>query len=1008
MRPTMHLLFLPARQAFFLWGQEPPLRELPALHEGGMPSTCELVVPGARRAVQGLELPFFPTMAKLAVVAAASIEALPSSVAIWVLASKLGMELACRERIVPTMARVDGRIEARWAASLSATEDAAKAASIARSMPPAAHAVPVPNGARLEVWAPEALLRAYLDASVDAMVRASRGSPKLPRAEKAGLRRGGTTEPSPWEQRWRTALEGSDPTFASQGFTERTVVEDLHRWSEPASGSRDRLRACFRLELPEADRDPFAVRFFLQSPEDPSLMIPASEVWRAKGRSLEKFGRAFRDPQESLLASLGRAARLFTPIGEALAAAKPESVSLDPASAWTFLAEGAGALSEAGFAVIVPGELTSAGQRRLRLRARIGAKSKVAGTVAGTAGLAMNELLAVNWEVVIGDEALTARELIALAKQKAPLVRYRGAWIAIDPNELASIQQRMAEGPTRITLRDAVQVALSGETRQGALCVSVVTAGAFGKLIDRLRGGASAEVAPPDTLKATLRPYQVRGLAWLATMGSLGLGACLADDMGLGKTVQVLAFLLRRAQEVPQDSRPTLLVAPTSVVGNWVREVERFAPSLTIAQHYGSDRARLAGGFPARSGSLVVTTYGLLRRDAQLLGEVDWAAVVLDEAQNIKNASSATARVARSLRAIHRFALTGTPVENRLAELWSILDFANPGLLGPIDSFRREFAVPIERYGNNDAAERLRRIVGPFVLRRLKSDPAVIQDLPAKNEMKVVCTLTREQATLYKAVVDEEMRRIEESDGIARRGRVLALLMFLKQICNHPAQYLGESGPLLRRSGKLARVTEMLEEALAAGDKALVFTQFREMGDRLLVHLGTTLGCEVVFLHGGTSKKAREEMVRRFQEEPHGPRVFVLSVKAGGTGLNLTAANHVFHYDRWWNPAVEDQATDRAYRIGQTRAVQVHKLLCAGTVEEKIDRLLDQKRELALKVVGAGEKWITELGTADLRELFALSNDAVVGSDDVEDEPVSAPPMRKKRTSRKRVAEVQP
>ena len=809
----------------------------------------------------------------------------------------------------------------------------------------------------------------------------------------------------PWEERWRTALQGPERSFEAQGFTERSVVDSLERWSNAALGGRDRLRACFRLELPNADGDPFLLRFLLQSPDDPSLLVSAADVWKTKGRSLEALGRAFRDPQESLLEALGRASRLFAPIEGALRRAKPEALGLDPAAAWTFLGDGAAALAEAGFGVIVPGELTAAGQRRLRLRMRVGSKSKVAGTVSGTAGLGLDELLTVDWEAVIGDNALTARELSALAMQKAPLVRYRGAWIAIDPGELAEIQKRMAEGPARMTTREAVQAALAGETRQGQLSVAVAASGSFAQMLSRLQQSDSTNMAPPTTLKATLRPYQERGLAWLATMASLGFGACLADDMGLGKTVQLLAFLLRRVELAAEDGRPTLLVAPTSVVGNWEREITRFAPSLLVTPHYGPVRLRSAKDFPQKPGSLVVTTYGLLRRDAELLASVDWSMVVLDEAQNIKNAASATARAGRMLRASHRFALTGTPVENRLSELWSILEFANPGLLGPLPTFRREFAVPIERYGNDEAAARLRRVVSPFILRRLKSDPTVIQDLPSKNEMKVYCTLTREQATLYKAVVDEEMRRIEEAVGIERRGRVLALLVFLKQICNHPAQYLAERGPLAKRSGKLARVTEMLEEAIAAGDKALVFTQFREMGDRLVGHLAEDLGCEVLFLHGGTLKKGRDEMVRRFQEETHGPRVFVLSVKAGGTGLNLTAASHVFHYDRWWNPAVEDQATDRAYRIGQTRAVQVHKLVCTGTVEEKIDRLLEQKRDLAAKVVGTGEQWITELGNSELRDLFALSQDAVVGSDDGEDD---SPPPPRKRAVRKRKTEVQP
>ncbi len=1001
----MPLVYLPDVESLFLWGTEPAPRGLPALAQGGDPWSATLVAPEGLSDTSGLKLPLFDTMAKLAVVPAADIESLPGSLATWVLASKLAMDLVARERVVPTISRRGGRIEARWAAALAASEDAAKVAAIAKSMPPAAHAVPVAGDRSGAVWAPDALVRAYLDAVVDALVRAARGGPSLP-ASRAKTTR---AAPDAWADRWRTALGGAQRSFETDGFAERSVVDELARWSEPALGARDRLRACFRLELPVGDGKPFVLRFLLQSPDDPSLLVPASDVWKTKGRSLEKLGRAFRDPQESLLEALGRASRLFPALAGALEEARPEAVELDPATAWTFLGDGAALLAEAGFGVIVPGELTAAGQRRLRLRMRVGGSGKkVAGVVTGTAGLALDELLQVDWEAVIGDEPLTARELAALAKQKAPLVQFRGAWVAIDPRELGDIQKRLAGGASKLTTREAIQAVLAGEARQGGMSIAVTASGVVAELVERLRSGGENELGAPKALKATLRPYQERGLNWLVTMGSLGLGACLADDMGLGKTMQLLAFLLRRKDDARRDARPALLIAPTSVVGNWEREVERFAPSLDVIRHYGTSRARSASDIPNKPGTLVVTTYGLLRRDAELLSSIDWSVAALDEAQNIKNASSATARAARALRASHRFALTGTPVENRLAELWSILEFANPGLLGPLEAFRRDFALPIERYGNDDAAARLRRIVGPFILRRLKSDPTIIQDLPPKNEMKVVCTLTREQATLYKAVVDEELRRIESSDGIERRGRVLALLMFTKQICNHPAQYLGESGPLPKRSGKLARTTEMLEEAVAAGDKALVFTQFREMGDKLALHFSANLGCEVVFLHGGTPKKARDEMVRRFQEEPHGPRIFVLSVKAGGTGLNLTAANHVFHFDRWWNPAVEDQATDRAYRIGQKRAVQVHKLVCAGTVEEKIDRLLDQKRDLASKVVGAGEQWITELDGRELRDLFSLSEGAVADGDD-DDASSSAParPRTKARSARVR-SEVRP
>ncbi len=997
----MPLVFLPDAETLFQWGNEPPPRALPALALEGVAWSASLATVDGVREVVGARLPLFETMTKLAVVPAADLESLPGSYATWVVASKLAMDLIARERVVPTISRRAGRIEARWAAALASGEDAAKVTAIATSMPPAAHAVPAGVDA---VWAPDALLRAYLDAVVDALVRAAQGGPGLPVTRA----RGSTKTNGRWDERWRSALATSQRSFETDGFAERSVVDDLTRWSEPALGARDRLRACFRLELPTSDRTPFTLRFLLQSPDDPSLLVPASDVWKSKGRSLEALGRAFRDPQESLLEALGRAARLYPPLAESLAVARPDAIALDPSTAWTFLGEGAATLADAGFGVIVPGELTAAGQRRVRLRMRIGGNGKkVAGIVAGVAGLALDELLQVDWEAVIGDEALTTKELTALARQKAPLVQFRGAWVALDPRELGDIQQRLAGGPSRMTTRDAIQAVLAGETRRGELSVAVTASGILAELVNRLKSGGNKEIAAPDSLQATLRPYQERGLNWLVTMGSLGLGACLADDMGLGKTMQLLAFLLRRREMNPRDQRPALLVAPTSVVGNWEREALRFAPSLDIVRHYGSERATSVEDFPKRAGALVVTTYGLLRRDADLLAGVDWSVAALDEAQNIKNAASATARAARDLRAGHRFALTGTPVENRLAELWSIFEFANPGLLGPLEAFRRDFALPIERYGNEHAAERLKRIVSPFILRRLKSDPVIISDLPPKHEMKVVCTLTPEQATLYKAVVDEELRRIDEADGIERRGRVLALLTFTKQICNHPAHYLGERGPLSKRSGKLARATEMLEEAVTAGDKALVFTQFREMGDKLVEHVAASLGVEVLFLHGGTPKKARDEMVRRFQEEPRGPRVFVLSVKAGGTGLNLTAASHVFHYDRWWNPAVEDQATDRAYRIGQARAVAVYKLLCAGTVEEKIDRLLEQKRGLAAKIVGAGERWITELDGRELRELFTLSAGVVSASDDDDASAVEAPKPRPRRTAKART-EVRP
>jgi superfamily II DNA or RNA helicase len=971
----MPLVYQPYAEAFFLWGDDPTFHALPelsALAERDRRPFTELVTPGGQETVHGVWLPLLAAVKVLATVPAAKLASLPASVASWTLASKLSLELIARERIVPTLKtlpRGDGvgpaDIEARWAAALSASDDAARLASIARSMPPAAHAVAL--GVK-QVWSAAALVRAFVDAVVDAFVRASHGAPSLPSAA------------APWDQRWRSALAGPLRSFAVNGFAERSVVQDLVRWSEPALGEPDKLRACFRLDLP-VDEDgevvpdaPFVLRFLLQSPDDPSLLLTAREVWDTPGRTLEAFGRAFRDPQESLLAALGRAARIYPALRRSLSGRRPELLELDAAGAWAFLGADAAALADAGFGVILPADLTKAGRRRLRMRMNVGAPTKVSGVVQKKSVMSFDAVAQVDWVGVVGDEKVTLAEIEALAAQKAPLVRFRGAWIAVDLAELEELRRRIAAGPTLIPARTALQDALAGEVQDGSFTVAVSAVGSFADLLDSLRSGGSSPLPPPRGLRATLRPYQARGLDWLVTLAKLGLGGCLADDMGLGKTIQLLAFLLHRLEQTPDDERPALLIVPTSVLGNWEREVARFAPSLTVVRQYGTGRLKEANLFPRRPGTLVLTTYGHLRSDAEMLENVDWSVIALDEAQNVKNSLSKVTKAVRTLRGSHRFALTGTPMENRLAELWSILEFANPGFLGTTQSFGRKFAVPIERHGHEQAALRLRKRVAPFVLRRVKTDPAIAPDLPAKNEMKVLCTLTREQVTLYKAAVDDAFKTIEGSkdrdDDL--RSVILRLLTWTKQICNHPAQFLHEPGPLPRRSGKLARLTAMLEEAIAAGDKALVFTQYKEMGQLIVTQLEATLEVEVIFLHGATKKEDRDELVRRFQEEPRGPRIFVITTKAGGVGLNLTAASHVFHYDRWWNPAVEDQATDRAHRIGQTRQVQVHKLVCDGTVEDKIDTLLETKRALASKVVMAGERWITDLGVTELRELFTL------------------------------------
>ncbi|MFF4890565.1 SNF2-related protein [Micromonospora chersina] len=809
------------------------------------------------------------------------------------------------------------------------------------------------------------LVAEALDALVDAAARAALGDTRLPR----GMRPGG---PVPG---WLSALTGPERVFAAEPAALDLLRAELDAWQRDAAGGP--VRAAFRLVEPAADPvaelvegGAWRVEFGLHPTDEPGLVVDAAHIWQRPAPALAARGV---DPQETLLAELGRASRLWPELDAALRTAAPEGMDLDADGAHRFLRVGAPVLHAAGFGVLLPSWWRRSSSR---LGARLRARSRTApGTVAVAAGgLGLDALVDYRWEVALGDQPLTAEELASLADLKSPLVRLRGRWVELDPQRLEA-GLRLLRSSGELTVADLLRMGLAGADRAGELPVLEVAAdGALGEL---LAGEAERRLTPADPpagFAGTLRPYQRRGLAWLTFLQSLGLGGILADDMGLGKTVQLLALLTGD----PPTAGPTLLVCPMSLVGNWQREATKFAPRLRVHVHHGAERAR-GEEFAAavHAADLVLTTYSVAARDAYELAGVDWHRVVVDEAQAIKNASTRQAEAVRSLPARHRVAVTGTPVENRLADLWSIMQFANPGLLGPAATFKKKFAEPIERHGDAEVAERLRRITGPFVLRRLKTDPSIITDLPEKLEMEVLCNLTAEQAALYRAVVDDMMAKIESSDGIERRGLVLATMTRLKQVCNHPAQLLHDGSALPGRSGKLERLEEIVDEVLAAGEKALLFTQYAEFGGMLRGHLSARTGREVLFLHGGVGKAERDAMVTRFQS-PEGPPLFVLSLKAGGTGLTLTAANHVVHVDRWWNPAVEDQATDRAFRIGQRRRVQVRKFVCAGTVEEKVAAMIADKRSLAQRVVGSGEQWVTELSTDTLRELFALEAGAVV------------------------------
>ncbi|MCM6777833.1 DEAD/DEAH box helicase [Nocardia sp. CDC159] len=831
-------------------------------------------------------------------------------------------------RIVPDLTREDGDWWVRWRL-VGGQRQRAWLAELAVAMPPALRV----SGR------PAAILEDLVVELTDPITRLHAPRPRSAHPLLAALIADAPLETGSHRvatalEQWRTSLTVGEPELVLRLLEPDDEAED-----DDSIAALWRLEVCLRAEG-EAPQP-------VTLSGDPALVRMAGEKVTAAVQAYPMLRELPRDPRgmDFLL---------------------PTAVVQD------LVAHGAHVLRAAGVQLLLP--------RAWRIVApsmRVHVQSPAATETA----VGLNGLVSYRWELALGDMVLTPAEMSRLVQAKSDLVRLRGQWVQADHRMLAAAAAYLC-GRTEETVGTLTQflgeVGAAGIERVPIEQVSAT--GWAAELFESTK--AAREVDPPIGLKAQLRPYQLRGLSWLATMNRLNCGAILADDMGLGKTIQVLALLAHeRENPVDPSVSPTLLVCPMSVVGNWQREAERFVPDLRVLVHHGANRRRGAELDAAVSDSdLMITTYALLARDVEELKRQRWERVVLDEAQHIKNAGTRQARAARTVAARHRLALTGTPVENRLEELRSILDFAAPKLLGKASEFHSRFAVPIERERDENAVSRLRAITAPFVLRRVKTDPAVISDLPDKIEMTVRANLTVEQAALYQAVVDDMVAKLKGSEGMARKGAVLGALTRLKQVCNHPAHFLGDGSAVLKRgqhrSGKLALVEDVLESVVADGEKALLFTQFREFGELIAPYLSERFGTPIPFLHGGVSKSGRDAMVERFQRED-GPPLMLLSLKAGGTGLNLTAANHVVHLDRWWNPAVENQATDRAFRIGQRRDVQVRKLVCVDTIEERIDDMIGGKQELANLTVGTGESWITELSSEELRELFALGPEAV-------------------------------
>ncbi|MEU3756763.1 DEAD/DEAH box helicase [Streptomyces olivoreticuli] len=865
------------------------------------------------------------------------------SAALWGAGVLIAFQLVARGRLLPGLS--PNGFDA-WRLGPLDGDDVRRIRDLAAAMPPQARAVPLPGSSPVALPAAEPLLRAFLDAVAD-------GLPRSPAA------------------RHLTA----GPAFAARM---PVPIPDQREWAaEVAAGMDAGVRVSLRLEedgnawgssrYGEDSGDSgggpqFRAVVQLHSLADPTLVVDAAELWAGDTAAVERFGARARI--DALLA-LRRGAKAWPPLSRLLSAAAPDVLRLADEELLDLLGEAAERLAAAGIQVHLPKglakELTAAGLLEPARRRKTPSDLETF--------FSSGQLLEFRWQLALGGEALTEEEMDRLVEAHRPVVRLRDQWVVVDRALVRKVrEQRVRE----LTAIDALGAALTGEVEIDGTSVPVTVGGVLGQLRARIAGPEAGPDAPsvatgqPAMLAAVLRDYQLRGLAWLDRMTSLGLGCCLADDMGLGKTITLIALHLRRHERSVHG--PTLVVCPTSLLGNWEREVQRFAPGVAVRRFHGPGRT-LDGLAP---DAFVLTTYGTLRRDAQRLAgtAVPWGLLVADEAQHVKNPYSDTARALRTVPAAGRIALTGTPVENSLCELWALLDWTAPGLLGTLSAFRDRYARAVEADRDQEAANRLARLVRPFLLRRRKSDPGIAPELPPKTETDRYVSLTKEQASLYEGLVRESLAAIGEADGMGRRGLVMKLLTGLKQVCNHPAQYLKEENARLAgRSGKLELLEELLDAIVAEDGSVLVFTQYVEMGRLLEQHLAAR-GTAAQFLHGGTPVKQREEMVERFQRGER--QVFLLSLKAAGTGLNLTRAGHVIHFDRWWNPAVEDQATDRAYRIGQTQPVQVHRLISEGTVEDRIAEMLKQKKGLADAVLSHGEAALTELSDAELAELVTM------------------------------------
>ncbi|MHA1298205.1 MAG: DEAD/DEAH box helicase [Candidatus Helarchaeota archaeon] len=773
-------------------------------------------------------------------------------------------------------------------------------------------------------------------------------------------------------------------------FQEYTNLKEiLDQWTAPIEKTieKSNFRTCFCLEPPDdkyeisltkfisKNEGTWSLQYFIQAVDDPSLLIAADHVWSSMGEKIEYLNKRFDFPQERLLIDLKKASEIFKPLRKTLLLACPTHCELSLKEVTSFVTEYSLLLQEMGYGILIP-ILEEGKIKNEKVSLRLQLKDTNSVNVKGAQNFfGLKSIVEFDWKVYIGDQVLSEKELEQLISLKIPIVRYKGRWIELNHKHLSHLHKMIKDKKNRgeVTLNDVLRLDFGFDKVIKDLPIDIDYKNNWLKQLLQKDGKKELlkTLATPNTFVGELRPYQVVGFSWLHFMAQLGLGACLADDMGLGKTIQYIAFLLFE-KEARNINGPSLLICPTTILTNWCHEITRFAPSIKYLIYHDSPKNRQKMVKKIKDYDLILTTYAILQKDLKQLQKIKWAGIVLDEAQNIKNPRTKKSIAIKKLQAGYRIVLTGTPIENHLSELWSIFDFLNPKYFGGFKSFKKQFIIPIERYQHKEAIERLNNMVRPFVLRRIKSDKSIIKDLPEKVENKVYCGLSREQITLYSSVLTDMMLQISNSDGIKRKGLILSILNKLKQICNHPAQFLSDDNFQIQRSGKFEMLITLISKIISKNEHVLIFTQYVKMGEILKKYLENVFNETVLFLHGSINRKKREQLIKIFQEGQNTPHIFILSIRAGGLGLNLTRAHHVIHYDRWWNPAVENQATDRAYRIGQEKDVMVYKLISHGTIEEQIDKMIEKKKFLADSIINKGEAWITELSDQQLEELFNL------------------------------------